>query len=209
MQSILVADHHALMREGLVLILRDLVSDSAQVTSVPTYSELIARMGDGSTEMILIDPQMPGSPGSSVIAELRRRDPHCTVVAISGQIDQHMVTEALRNGARGFIPKASGSSVLQEALETIWAGGIFVPDMPGAVAANGGARANGANGAAESRSGLTRRQREVLNCIRRGCSNRDIAVELGMSEGTVKNHVKALMKVLKVRNRTQAALLVL
>lgn len=214
MPSILVADHHALMREGLVLILRDLVGGSAQVSSVPTCSELFARLENEGTGMVLLDPHMPGSPGNSVFAELRRRAPNYTLVAVSGRTDQHTVAEALRNGARGFIPKASGSNVLQAALETIWAGGVFVPDFPwqqppaGAVAING-ANENRGDGREAARAGLTRRQAEVLDCIRRGYSNRDIALELGMSEGTVKNHVKALMKVLKVRNRTQAALLVL
>lgn len=205
MRSILVADHHALMREGLVLILRDLVGGSAQVSSVPSYAELFLKLDNGGAEMILIDPHMPGSPGNAVFAELHRRDPNCTLVAISGRVDQQTVTEALRHGARGFIPKASGSGVLQEALRTIWAGGVFVPDMQGERAP----LADGQEPADRARSGLTRRQAQVLQCIRRGCSNRDIAVELGMSEGTVKNHVKALMRVLKVRNRTQAALLVL
>jgi DNA-binding NarL/FixJ family response regulator len=109
----------------------------------------------------------------------------------------------LRSGARGFLPMSNSLKVLVAALERIRAGGTFVPLMLSESKGNGAGR----EVEQSPRQLLTRRQRDVLSLISEGKSNKLIADALGMSESTVKAHVKQIIRRLHVVNRTQAALL--
>ena len=110
----------------------------------------------------------------------------------------------LRSGAKGFLPITCGLKVLIGALERMRGGGSFVP-----LVLDNASNGNGAVHEPEStgRPALTRRQRDVLALISQGKSNKLIADALGMSESTVKAHVKQIIRRLNVANRTQAALL--
>jgi DNA-binding NarL/FixJ family response regulator len=118
----------------------------------------------------------------------------------------------LEQGARGFIPKSSSSAVLRGALDLVLSGGVYVPPIafraspepPGREPGDGHHREPG-DGPRGSR-GLSPRQREVLAGLCAGKANKQIAYDLGLSEGTVKIHVTAVFKVFGVRNRTQAVI---
>jgi DNA-binding NarL/FixJ family response regulator len=109
----------------------------------------------------------------------------------------------LRGGAKGFVPMSHGLKVLVAALERLRTGGTFVPLV---LSEADGRRASDDKGYAPQRV-LTRRQRDVLALISEGRSNKLIADALGMSESTVKAHVKQIIRRLNVVNRTQAALI--
>ncbi|HZH28534.1 MAG TPA: response regulator transcription factor [Azospirillaceae bacterium] len=211
---ILVGDDHLLFREGLRRLLEQLTPDATFVDA-STFDEVMDEASP-NLDLVLIDLQMPGWPGFEGIETLRERlNENAPVVVVSASESVADMRAALAHGASGYIPKSSSVKVMLSALNLVFSGGIYVP--PAALMSAGDAAfsladgpAGGGNGTATAtRPGnaiLTQRQWEVLNCLREGKSNKQIAYELGLSEGTVKIHVTAIFKSLGVKNRTQAVI---
>lgn len=204
---ILIGDDHLLFREGLRRLLEQLSAD-AVFLDASTFSEVMsaARL-DPPPDLVLIDLQMPGWPGFEGIGELRAMLPRIPIVVVSASESVADMRAALEQGASGFIPKSSSVNVMLGALNLVFSGGVYVPpialmtDEPGVASPAAPAPSQRPGGAL-----LTQRQWEVLNCLREGKSNKQIAYELGLSEGTVKIHVTAIFKSLGVKNRTQAVI---
>jgi DNA-binding NarL/FixJ family response regulator len=203
---ILIGDDHLLFREGLRRLLEQL-SAEATFADASTFDEMVAAVEGGDVfDLILIDLQMPGWPGFSGIERICATVPDTPLVVVSASESQSDVRAALDAGASGYIPKSSSVKIMLSALNLVLAGGIYLP--PSVIGADTAAatvesetpkQAGGAHM-------LTQRQWEVLNCLREGKSNKQIAYELGLSEGTVKIHVTAIFKTLGVKNRTQAVI---
>lgn len=208
--KILIGDDHVLFREGLRRLLEQL-RDNATFAEASNFDELLdmAASKDEAYDLVLTDLRMPGWPGFSGIGMLRDRQPNAKVVVVSASEAQADVREALENGAAGYIPKSSSVKIMLSALDLIFSGGVYVP----ATVLREGVEPDqrGVGGVIpptdpQLEQLLTQRQREVLDRLREGKSNKQIAHELGLSEGTVKIHMTAIFKSLGVRNRTQAAM---
>lgn len=204
---ILIGDDHLLFREGLRRLLEQL-SAEATFADASTFDEMVAAVeGEDSFDLILIDLQMPGWPGFSGIERICATVPDTPLVVVSASESQSDVRAALDAGASGYIPKSSSVKIMLSALNLVLAGGIYLP--PSVIGADTAAAATGVHEVPKQATGahmLTQRQWEVLNCLREGKSNKQIAYELGLSEGTVKIHVTAIFKTLGVKNRTQAVI---
>lgn len=203
--KIMIGDDHLLFREGLRRLLEQMDGGAVFVEG-GTFGEVLDRCRSGDRfDVILLDLHMPGWPGFDGIAEVQALQPGVPVVVISASEQFGDIRSALDHGATGYIPKSSSVKVMIGALNLILSGGIYVP--PGALTfgTDTGRRRPG-DTERGSLGGLTQRQREVLDCLRAGKSNKQIAYELGLSEGTVKIHVTAIFKSLGVRNRTQAVI---
>ncbi|MBP7339793.1 response regulator transcription factor [Niveispirillum sp.] len=208
--KILIGDDHLLFREGLCRLLTQL-DDQAGFVEAGTFDEVRELARDGQDfDLVLLDLQMPGFPGFSGVQEICEAQAGTPVVIVSASESQSDVRAALDAGASGYIPKSSSVKIMLSALNLIFSGGIYVPpaailgDGPGVGGTVG--HAAGGGGSAAGAPTLTQRQRDVLRCLREGKSNKQIAYELGLSEGTVKIHVTAVMRSLGVRNRTQAVI---
>ena len=206
MLKLLVVEDHALVREGLVRLLGQ-VEQGAQVhESADFESALNVLDNEGEFDLVLLDLALPGIDGFAGLDILRRRYPAMPVAVVSAFDDMPTVTRVLHLGASGFIPKAFSGEALLAAVREVLAGNIFRPsgqsssqldDMtPVPPPPKGGVRPD--------EIGLTDRQGQVLGLMVRGMSNRDIAEQLGLSEGTVKIHATAVFKALGVSSRTQA-----
>jgi len=207
---ILIGDDHLLFREGLRRLLEQLSAD-ATFMDASTFDEALSIVcSDEVFDLVLIDLQMPGWRGFSGLEELCAAVPDTPVIVVSASESQSDVRSSLDAGAAGFIPKSSSVRIMLSAINLVFSGGIYLP--PSAIHADVVAKTNQAStdagGHAERTGGhtLTQRQWEVLNCLREGKSNKQIAYELGLSEGTVKIHVTAIFKSLGVKNRTQAVI---
>ncbi|WP_042695239.1 response regulator transcription factor [Azospirillum sp. B506] len=205
--KILIGDDHLLFREGLRRLLEQLQGDASFVEA-GTFDEVLAQCRAGSTfDIILMDLHMPNWPGFDGLREIQALQPGVPVVVISASEALGDIRGALDHGATGYIPKSSSVKVMMGALNLVFSGGIYLP--PGALTASMDAapRRRAVDLSDRNASyGLTQRQREVLECLRLGKSNKQIAYELGLSEGTVKIHVTAIFKSLGVKNRTQAVI---
>lgn len=213
--KILIGDDHLLFREGLCRLLTQL-DENATFVEAGTFDEVRALAHDGQDfDLVLLDLQMPGFPGFSGVQDVCEAQAGTPVVIVSASESHTDVRAALDSGASGYIPKSSSVKIMLSALNLVFSGGIYLPpaallgDGPGfgvtAPAGGGGMAATGAPGGGPAPT-LTQRQRDVLRCLREGKSNKQIAYELGLSEGTVKIHVTAVMRSLGVRNRTQAVI---
>ncbi|ANC93096.1 DNA-binding response regulator [Azospirillum humicireducens] len=205
--KILIGDDHLLFREGLRRLLEQLQGDASFVEA-GTFDEVLDQCRAGSTfDIILMDLHMPNWPGFDGLREIQALQPGVPVVVISASEALGDIRGALDHGATGYIPKSSSVKVMMGALNLVFSGGIYLP--PGALTASMDAAPRRRTMEVADRSagyGLTQRQREVLECLRLGKSNKQIAYELGLSEGTVKIHVTAIFKSLGVKNRTQAVI---
>lgn len=207
MLKLLVVEDHVLVREGLVQTLSQLEADVEVFEAFDCDSAGALLEQEHDFDMVLLDLGLPGVDGLSCLGIIRRRYPAIPVVIVSAYDDAHTVNRALKNGASGFVPKAYSSERLIAALHDVLDGRIFTPeqmlpvnlgaDLPHSPVPIGG-------DAEPAEFGLTERQSEVLALMARGKSNRDIAEQLGLSEGTVKIHITAIFKALGVSSRTQA-----
>jgi DNA-binding NarL/FixJ family response regulator len=211
---ILLADDHALVREGLALTLGALMPDTDFIEA-QSADEVRAAMTKGTAfDLILLDLFMPGTDNFSLLTDLCQKDPDLPVVVLSGSTDPTHMRKALDLGASGYIPKSSTGEVMLSALRLVLAGGIYVPPdmlrLPSEAAPREAAsktrQAMAADDQAEIRLQLTGRQLDVLACLAEGKSNKQIARDLDLSENTVKIHVAAILRALNVNNRTQAAM---
>ena len=206
MLKLLVVEDHALVREGLVRLLVQL-EPGAVVLESPDFESALALLdSEDEFDLILLDLALPGVDGFAGLDVLRRDYPAIPVAVISAFDDVPSVTRVMNLGASGFIPKAFSGEALLAAVREVLAGNIFRPE--GALS---GARLNDAKPLPPCRApvrpedvGLTDRQAQVLALMVRGLSNREIADQLGLSEGTVKIHATAVFKALGVGSRTQA-----
>lgn len=223
--KILIADDHRLIVEAVADKLAEL---GPQVRFVQALSveELMASLID-DLDLAIIDLGMPGAQGIDHIQEVRRRKPALPVIVLSGHDDPAIMREALQAGAMGFIPKAYSPDVMLLAVRLVLAGGIYVPPLMlsevasldplhqaasiSAARAEGQQHSGGANAGPETslaqlRNVLTERQLDVLILLSQGKPNKLIGRSLGISEGTVKIHLAAIFRALKVRNRTEAVI---
>ena len=195
MIKILHADDHPLFREGIRFFLKLLDSDVTALEAGSLQATMDKLALEWPIDLLLLDLEMPGMNLAEGFAEIRRRYPQLPIAIVSGVTDASLIRTLLDSGARGFIPKLAGSEQLLDALRRILAGEIYVPDaLLGRQVAV----------AKEAGDTLTARQLDILPLLAEGMPNKQIADALGVTEGTVKQHLKELFKRLSARNRTQA-----
>ncbi|MDA0230460.1 MAG: response regulator transcription factor [Proteobacteria bacterium] len=209
----LVADDHAVFRVGLLHLLQRL-DPEANVLEASDYGEALdITAREESLDLILVDLLMPGSDGFSGISSLRDQARAVPIIVVSARENSADVQAALDNGAMGYLPKSSSSEVMLNAIRLVLAGGMYLPpallghrhgDQPAdrLEASFGLPRLS-----EQVARSLTRRQRDVMRLLALGRSNKAIAQELDLAEGTVKVHVSAIFKALNVTNRTEAVII--
>ena len=192
---VLVCDDHSLFREGLRLLLEKLDA-SMEVTLTASADEALQATRDGMFDLILLDWHMDGLEGARALEALRESAPLTRVVVLSGDRNSELVRSAVDLGAAGFIPKDSPPAQLMIAVKTIAEGGVYLPSA--------GLSTIRTRDVRDAFPTLTDRQADVLRAALRGNSNKLIARELGISDGTVKTHLRAIYQELGTRNRTEA-----
>jgi len=208
--KILVIDDHVLIRQAMHGVLRKLKRDVI-VLDAPNGRVAMQTIADHlDIDLVLLDLTLPDRDGLSVLEDIRERCPAVPVVVLSAVQDPGNVTRALDLGARGFIPKSAQGDVLLNALRLVVAGGTYVPPeiLAGAARPSPSPRPpkGERSGTARADIGLTDRQLEVLALMMQGKNNKTICRKLHLAEPTVKNHVTAILKTLKVTNRTEAVI---
>lgn len=199
--KILIADDHALFRDGLTLYLEKIVPE-ATILQAANYSQMFKLLNDDSKiDFVFFDFEIPDIPWQEALTELKKLSPETAIAVISGSEDNRTIKAILSAGVKGYIPKRSETKVLNNALRLILDGGTYVP--PNLIENQSEQSANGKNSGIKN---LTYRQSQVLNLIAQGKSNKQIAFDMGVSESTVKLHINALLRSLRVSNRTQAVI---
>jgi DNA-binding NarL/FixJ family response regulator len=191
--KILVADDHALFREGVIHILQGLDENIISFESSDVEQTLCVVAENDDLDLLLMDLYMPGPNGFDALDILTNSHPSLPIVVLSASNNPHDMRKTIQKGAMGFIRKDSTGSIMLNALRLVLAGEIYTPSQM-------------MNTGGEQSYHLTQRQLEVLQLMEQGCANKIIADQLNISEATVKMHISAIFRELMVSNRTQAVL---
>jgi DNA-binding NarL/FixJ family response regulator len=202
-ERVLIADDHPLVRDGLhgVVAVAFDACEIFEAASLDEAVEVIEREGD--FDLVLLDVNMPGTSGTMGLTQLRRRFPALPVVVVSAATDRHLITASLAAGASGFIPKSLRRGAIVDALRSVIAGDIYVPESLADPA-----DADESQDIWSRIEQLTPQQKVVLGLLVAGKLNKQIAYDLDVSMTTVKAHVSAILSKLRVFSRTQAVILV-
>ncbi len=207
---ILLVDDQPLFREGLATLL-DIHDGLTVIGEANNGQEAVALAAAHQPDVVLMDVRMPVLDGVAATRILRQEQPHIPVIILTTFDDDDYVFEGLRAGAVGYLLKDVSSQKLIEAIETAVRGETFLqPSVAAKVVAELN-RMSTPPGTAKADEQplvepLSDRELEILHILAQGASNREIAQQLFITEGTVKNHVTNILGKLNVRDRTQAAL---
>ena len=203
MIRVLIADDHAVVRQGLRTFL-DLQADIDVVGEAADGEEAVAVAAEHAPDVILLDLVMPRLDGIGALRRLRETAPAARVIVLTSFGEDERLFTALRAGASGYLLKDVEPAELVRSIRTAHSGGA--PLSPAVAARVVEELASGGGAGRAAADDLTPRELEVLCLIARGQSNKRIALELGVAEKTVKTHVSAVLSKLHLTDRTQAAL---
>ena len=207
--KILIVDDHTLIREALGGVLLELRPDAAVVEASDCREALeLVHENAAELDLIVFDLGLPDGDGFEALGELRALYPGVAIIVLSASKDRDSMTKALNLGALGFIPKSATRAVMMSAFQLVFAGGIYVPPEILQHSNQTRSRESASGPPSPSDLGLTERQVDVLARMMQGKGNKAISRDLDLAEATVKNHVTAVLKALKVTNRTEAVIAV-
>lgn len=219
--NVLLIDDHPLILTALKTLVQGLGEhvDVVSVVSARAARDTLAASAD--FDIALLDLQLGDGDGFELLVELRDLYPALPIVIVAASDHRDDVMRAIDLGAMGFVPKSTANAMLMDALRMVLSGGIYLPPSvmrsPSQPRSPGyGGQRNGWDGTLDGEKAaatletlaLTPRQKEVLALLLRGQSNKLIARALNLSVETIKDHVAAVLRTLKVSSRTQAVVVV-
>jgi two-component system nitrate/nitrite response regulator NarL len=209
---VLVVDDHTLFRRGLIALLAG-----------DARFEIVGEAGDANEahrcaaatqpDVVLLDNHMPGVSGVDALAGFKAASPAVRVLMLTVSEDERDLAAALRGGARGYLLKTMDSDMLVSAILRTMAGeSVVSPEMTSklvnAFQASHTGRTTTASPAPDPIHSLSPREREILDHVARGASNKEVARALGIAETTVKIHMQHILRKLNLSSRVQAAVYV-
>ena len=204
--TIVIADDHAIFRDGLRRLLEaeetfELIGEASDGAEAIT---LVAQL---QPDVLLLDLAMPRLTGLEALAQVVQAKPTVRVIILAASVDRAEIIRALQLGARGIVLKTAATQLLYKCIHAVvagemWVGRESVPDLVGALQ-----ELNSVSDSVPVLSNLTQRERDVVDAIIKGASNKAIGQALSMSEQTVKNHVSRILEKCGVANRVELAML--
>ena len=205
MTRVLIVDDHPVFRDGLAGMLATL-ADVEVAGTAGTAEEALTAVQAGAPDIVLMDINLPGASGAEATRAVLAAAPGTAVLVVSMVDDDDSVFAALAAGARGYVLKGASAGEITAALRTVAAGGaVFGSGIAGRLLAKTPAPIS-APATTSGPHNLTARERQVLDLLASGTSNKQIARSLGLSLKTVQNHVSRILDKLQAADRTQAAL---
>lgn len=218
--KLLLIDDHPLFRDGLALLIQhrlDLAEHGgAEVVEAGDLQEALSALErHPDVGLVLLDLALSDRQGLGTLLRWRELAPHLPVVVLSADDRPATIVAAIDQGASGFIPKTVEARVMQEALHRVLSGGVYLPPLPSDAVLIGDETVAAEieplreePTESESTLGLSGRQLDVLRLLVEGKPNKEICRIMSLSESTVKTHLSAIFRKLKVSSRTQAVVAV-
>jgi DNA-binding NarL/FixJ family response regulator len=199
-RRIIIADDHPLFRTALSQAVLQALGEP-ELIMVGCAAELSSLLCEGEprADLLLLDLNMPGVQGYSSLIHACTAAPSLPVIIISAHEDAGIAQASLEHGAAGFIPKSAAPDTIAEAIGAVLAGGQWLPQ-----GVEGGQAEK--NSFTQKLATLTPQQQRVLMMLTDGLLNKQIALDLEISEATVKAHITAILRKLDVHTRTQAVI---
>ena len=203
--KILLCDDQAVIRDGLEMLL-NLERDFEVIGAAQDGAEALELAAQKQPDLILMDLKMPIMNGSEATRQIRAKFPHIKILVLTTYDDDEWVFDAIRAGASGYLLKDTSRQKIVESIRGTMDGKSFVdPAIAGKLLNQVASRQT--QPASILTDKLTERELDVLRLIAKGINNSEIATQLHLSEGTVRNHVSAILEKLGVSDRTQAAVI--
>ncbi|MBL1240683.1 MAG: response regulator transcription factor [OCS116 cluster bacterium] len=204
-KKVVIADDHPLFRAALKQAIRKISTNAKimEVSSLGEASDILA--GEDNINLLLLDIHMSDSDGFAGLIMYKQAYPLTPIVIVSASEEPEIIRNAIEFGASGFIPKSADLSVIREAINTVFEGQSWWPEVDGLSKLG----RNGRIGFSESSklfSTLTPTQSKVFMAIAEGLLNKQIAFKMDISESTIKTHITAIFKKLNISSRTQAVI---
>ena len=197
MTKVLLVDDHPMIGAALEMLLRD--TNYELVDRTRTAAEAGKQIAKLKPDLVLLDVHLPDGSGLDILMRLSRSRSRPKVILLTAGMDESQLLGASELNPDGMVLKTSDPGLLLESMDAVMAGRCWVdPEIA--------ERTRHAQERAASAPPLTRRERELIELVRQGLRNRDIAAELGVTEGTVKVYLHAIFDKLHVENRTELAL---
>jgi Response regulator containing a CheY-like receiver domain and an HTH DNA-binding domain len=195
--SVLTIDDHALLREGIAAVIEG-VPDFCYVGGAASAQEGLAMFQSAQPDVTLLDIQLPDRSGIELIEEIRREQADARVIMLTTYRGDALARRALAAGAMGYLLKSMLQTDLIAAIRRVHAGSKYIPAE---IAQDLSSRIGDEH--------LSSRELEVLHLVAKGSSNKRIGIELGISEQTVKAHLKQIISKLAASDRTHAVTIAL
>jgi two-component system nitrate/nitrite response regulator NarP len=197
MTRVLLVDDHPMIGAALEMLLRD--TDYELLGRARSVAEANSMIGKLKPDLLLLDVNLPDGSGIDVLRRLSRARSRPKVILLTAGMDDSQHLAAAELNPQGMVLKTSDPSLLIDCIDRVAAGEQWIdPEIA--------QRTRRAQEKAASAPPLTRRERELVELVRQGLRNRDIAAELGVTEGTVKVYLHAIFDKFRVENRTELAL---
>jgi len=191
--NILLIDDHALFRSGFKLMLERVCPPPLCIVEAGTVERGLLAAQEQAFDIVFLDLGLPGLSGLDGLRSMREACPNSALVVLSAIEDTDTIRLALSAGAQGYIAKTASADDICYAMLRVLSGQVYAPMLDA--------------DQQESRPLLTGRQMEVLTELCAGCTNKQIAERLGLSDNTVRVHTTTIFRLLNVRSRTEAVLL--
>lgn len=190
-ENVLIAEDHELYRDGLVLMVKELMRE-ARIHLASDFSQTLERLSEAPEKtLLLLDLHMPGNKNLEGLKTIRQRYPMLTIIVISTLDFDTSIRQIIDLGANGFIAKSTEKEAMKQAITDILEGDIVIKSERDG----------------QEITYFSAQQLATLKCLAEGLSNKEIAARLGVSPLTIKEYVSAILGRLQASNRTQAVLI--
>ena len=197
MTKVLLVDDHPMIADALGMLLRE--TQYELLGRARTAAEATKQVASVKPDLVLLDVHLPDASGLDVLRRMTKARSRPKVILLTAGMEDAQLLTATDLAPEGMVLKTSDPSLLTECMDAVVAGKKWIdPEIA--------ERTRQAEARAASAPPLTRRERELIELVRQGLRNRDIAAELGVTEGTVKVYLHAIFDKLQVENRTELAL---
>jgi DNA-binding NarL/FixJ family response regulator len=197
---ILIADDHPMVRSALKQAILAATAESLDLIEAASLAAARDCLASGPVDLVLLDLNMPGMDSTLSLSALRSDYPAVPILVVSAAEDARVVAQAMEFGAAGFLPKSSPFGAIGEAVHAVLAGELWFPEVDRDDVSSQDQQL------AARIAELTPQQQRVFAMVAHGKSNKEIAFDLRIQEGTVKAHVSQILLKLGVSSRTEAAL---
>ncbi|NBC29867.1 MAG: response regulator [Spirochaetes bacterium] len=202
-KTVLLADDHAVIRQGLRAIIEDLDPDLEVIGEAGDGREFLDLAAEKPADIYVVDISMPVLNGVEAMIRLLKTEAGAKVIILSMYKDKILVEKAVKNGARGYVLKESAGEELVKAIEEVYKGQYYFSPAISGHLVHGFLYGRNGGGNETLESTLTDRQREILKLICDGYTEKDIGKELNISYHTVHVHKNNIMKALDIHSKAE------